>query len=543
MAMMITRFHKLIQSKTVWYIVLGVIVITFVGFFTPTMDSGARRQKEGPAGELFGKKVSRDEYRRAWHNSYVWYVLSSGRMIPMTDELDETLREEAWRRVAVLRKAQEEKIPVADQEVVRQMHQMPVFSGQNGFFSPEIYRAVLQQIGLTPRQAEELFREQIAIYKLMIRPAQAALISPRELKQAYHLYTDRFVIDYAVVPRAQAEVEVSREEAMALFAENPQAFRMPAKVRVSYVEFPVSGFIAQAEVPEGAALEAYTRNLENYRVQTDGGEAEHQGFEQVEAEITEQIRQAVALRMAAEKASEFVVAAAPKADGAQAEFSGAAAAAGLKIKTLPAFGPQDELKGIDPTAPFRRAAFRLENDAYGSFSDAVIGKDTVYVLSLEQHYPSFIPAFDAVEEEAMKAARERAAARALTARARDIQDAAEQALEAGTGLREAVRPFGLRVQTTPEFDLSSELDDPYADTLIRLCLNVQQGGLCEPASVKEGVLLAQVVSRTATDMDIGFAALREELVAGLSRNRAQRLASAWQEALLEKGALKDLLHK
>jgi len=443
----------------------------------------------------------------------------------------------------VLRKAQEEKILVADQEVVRQMQQMPVFGGQNGLFSPEIYRAVLQQIGLTPRQAEELFREQIAIYKLMVRPAQAALISPKELTQAYHLYTDRFVLDYTVVPRAQAKAEASKEEAMALFAENPEAFRMPAKVRVSYVEFPVSGFAAQAEVPEGAALQVYNRNLENYRVRTDGGEAEFKAFEQVEAEITEQIRQAVALRLAAEKATEFVVAVTPKADGAQPDFTGAAAAAGLKIKTLPAFGPQDDLKGIDPTAPFRRAAFRLENDAYGSFSDAVVGKDTVYVLSLVQHYPSFIPSFDAVEEQAMTAARERAAARALAARARDIQDAVEQALAAGTGFRDAVSPFGLSVQTTPEFDLSAELNDPYADTLIRLCLNVQQGGLCGPAPVEDGVLFAYVAARTATDLDTGLPALREELVAGLSRNRAQRLASAWQESLLEQGTLKDLLHK
>ena len=542
MAMMITRFHKLIQSKTVWYIVLGVIVITFVGFFTPTMDSGARRQKESPAGELFGKKVPRDEFRRAWHNTYAWYVLSSGRMIPMTDEMDEAIRTEAWRRVAVLRKAEAEKVPVSDQEVVRQMQMMPVFNGQNRVFDPAMYRAVLQHLGLTSRQAEELFREQIAIYKLMARPAQAALISPYELKQAYHLYTDRFVLDYVVIPRAQIaeKIEVTKEEAMAVFAERPEAFRMPAKVRVSYVEFPVSGFLPQAEIPEGLALQVYNRNLESYRVETSDGGLEYKPFEQVEEEINERIRQDSARRLAAEKATEFVVAVTPKADGAQPDFAGAAAAAGMKIKTLPAFGPDEKLKGIDEAAPFGRAAFRLENDAYGSFSDAVIGRDTVYVLSLEQHYPSFIPSFDAVEADAMKAARERAAERALAVRARDLQDAVEQALAAGTGFKEAVKPSGFNVQTTPEFDLSTELNDPYAETLVGLCLNVEQGGLCGPAPVEDGVILAYVSSRTATDIVTGLPALRAELVEGLSHNRAQRLASAWQESLLEQGKFKDL---
>ena len=95
MAMLITRFHKLIQSKVVWYIILGVIIISFVGFFTPTMRSGAQQKRDLAAGELFGKKVTQDEYRRAYHNTYVWYILSSGKMIPMTEQLTATLQSEA----------------------------------------------------------------------------------------------------------------------------------------------------------------------------------------------------------------------------------------------------------------------------------------------------------------------------------------------------------------------------------------------------------------------------------------------------------------
>jgi len=158
MAMLITRFQKLIQSKVLWYFILGVIIVSFVGFFMPTNRAGARTHDIPPVGELFGKKVPQDEYRRAYHNSYMWYILSSGRMIPMTDELTKALKREAWQRVAVLHKAKSEEILVADAEVVRQMQAMPLFQAKNGAFDVNIYKAVLQQIGLTPRQAEELFR-------------------------------------------------------------------------------------------------------------------------------------------------------------------------------------------------------------------------------------------------------------------------------------------------------------------------------------------------------------------------------------------------
>ncbi|NOU35843.1 MAG: hypothetical protein HOO88_03610 [Kiritimatiellaceae bacterium] len=544
MAMLITRFHKLIQSKVLWYFILGVIIVSFVGFFTPTMRSSNRQQRDVTAGELSGKKVSMEEYRRAYHNSYIWYILSSGKMIPMTEEMNAALHKEAWQRVAVLRKAQAENILVTDKEVVQQMQAMPLFRAQNGTFDGNIYRAILQQLGLVPRQAEELFREQIVIYKLMARPAQAALISPYELKKAYHLYTDRFVLDYIVVPRAQVEkkVTVSKEEAQALFDKNPAAFRMQAKVRVSYVEFPVSGYLAKAVVPDGAALQVYNKNIEQYRVETSNSMAtvEYKPFEKVEGEITKQLHQAAARKLAAEKATEFVEAVAPKTEGGKPNFAGAAASAGLKIKALPAFGAQDDLKGIDETAPFRQAAFSLDNDAYTSFSDAVIGKDTVYVLSLEQRYPAFIPTFDAVAAEVTKEAREQAIARALAERAVEIDQAVVKAMSTGANFKTAIAPFGLKVQTTPEFDMSTELKDKYGDVLASLCINVPQGKLCNPAPVEGGVLLACVTSRKSTDADVGLPAVREELTDSLSRGRTQRLVSSWQEALLREGNLKDL---
>lgn len=547
MAMLITRFHKMIQSKVLWYIILGVIVVSFVGFFTPTMRSGARQPKARPAGELFGKKVSMEEYHRAYQNTYVWYILSAGRMIPMTDELAKSLRSEAWRRVAVLRKAQADKILVADKEVAQQIQSLPLFCSENGAFDINIYKAVLQKLEMSPRQAEELFREQISIYKLLTHPVQAALISPYELKKAYHLYTDRFVLDYIMLPRTQVEknVTVSKEAAQALFAGNPEAFRMPPKVRVSYVEFAVSNFLAKAVLPEGAALQVYNKNIENYRIVNTNANAaaEYRPFEKVEGEITTQLKLAAARKLAAEKATEFVVDIAPKAEGGQPNFAGAAAKAGLKIKTLPAFGVKDELKGIDETAPFRQAAFGLENDSYSSFSDAVVGKDRVYVLSLEQKYASFIPTFDAVESAVMKAAREQAVTKALAERAMEIEQAIAKTMSTGAGFKAAAAPFGLKVVTTPEFDISTELKDKYADKLVQLCINVPQGKLCAPAPVEGGVLLACVTSRKSTDATVGLPAVRQDLVDGLSRSRAQRLASSWQESLLTEGKFKDLSTK
>lgn len=544
MAMMISKFHKLIQSKVVWYIVIGVIVLSFTVFGVSTYVMGGSREPQGQsAGELFGEEVTRQDLRTSFGNLHLWQILTTGQMPQMDERTVRMMEEGAWRRLAVLRKAGQEKIMVTDQEVVQQIQRLPVFMNRNtGGFDKNAYQAVLGQIGVSASQVENLVREQMAVQKMMFRPMQAALISPYELKRAYHMYTDRLILNYAVLPRAQVEkdVSVTQEEAEAFFADNQERFRMPAKVRVSYVEYPVDGFVAQAEVPEDAALQAYNANIDRYRVESTGdvSTVEYKPFEEVEPEIAGILAKNAARRLAMEQANTLVAEIAPKSQGQKPDFNGAAAAAGLTVKSLPAFGPSDELKGIDMTAPFRQAALGLQDDVYSSFSDAIAGQDSVYVISLEQRYESFLPGFDAVEKEAAEAARSRAVSDAVAERAIEIQDALTKALEAGTAFAEAVKPFGLAVETTAEFDVRSELDDPYAEVLVPSCVMVPQGALCEPVPVEDGVLFAAVARRTQTDAELGLPAMREELVSGLSRIRSQRLAADWQDGLIREADLK-----
>lgn len=542
MTMMISKFHKLIQSKVVWYIVLGVIVIAFVGFFTPTMGNKAAKPKANDMGELFGEKISQQEYRRALQNTHIWYILSSGRMPDMNSETVEMLQQQAWERLAVLHKAAAEKIIVSNQEVIQQIQRMPVFQNQSGVFDPAAYKAILSNIGISSQQLEDASREQIAQYKLMFRPVQAALISPYELHRAYQMYTDRLVLNYAMIPRSQLEqgASATREDAEAFFVGNMESFRIPSKVRVSYVEYPVADFVEQAELPEGAALQVYNQNIETYRVENEDELApvEYKPFEEVEAEINVTLKEYAARRLALEEATSLVAAIAPRSPNEKPDFKGAAATAGLQIKTLPAFGPTGELKGIDPTAPFRQNALGLQDDIYSSFSDAVVGKDSVYVLSLEQRYESFLPVFDAVEKEVTAAARAQAASQLGATRLMEIRDAISAAVVDGTGFADAVQPYGLEVKTTAEFDLTTDLQEDYAEQLMQSSITVAQGQLGPVVPVEGGALFVYVAQRTSVDAEIGMPALRAELISGLSGSRAQRLAADWRDELMKEADLK-----
>lgn len=544
MAMMITKFHKLIQSKTVWYIVLGVIIITFVGFFTPTMDTGGDR-RQPPAGELFGRRVNMDEFRQAWRNAYLWQILSSGQMIQLTQEISEMLDEEAWIRLAALRKAEKQGVQVTAEETVRQIQFMPVFAGQDGRFSQQQYRAVLRNIGVSSAHVEQLVREQLMFSKLLYRYTQAAWVPPSDILRAFHLYTDLLELDYVVIRQEdlEADVSVSDEQARAFYEQHPQRFAWPERVLVSYVEFPVASFKDQIDLAEEALFEFYTRNTERFRRPSENGEEKDdiRPFEEVREEIVDLLSTREARRLAAIRASEFVAEVAPRQEGVEPDFKGAAEAAGLTVQTRPAFSRQDRLSGIDPTAPFAEAAFRLRDDPLSSFSDAVVGRESAYVLSLERRFESFVPDFDVVQDEVRKAALEYAVRERLVQRAMEVHAAAVEAAFEGRSFRDAVAAFDLESVRTPQFSLTGdELDDPFAYELISLSLDAGEGWVSEPEPVEGGVLIVHVAQRVSLDPEEDLPEWRDELVAGLEQNRARQLVSGWRESVLAEAGFVDL---
>ena len=544
MAMMI-HFRKLVQSRVIWYIILAVIVISFVGFFTPSLDFGGSQQQMF-AGKLFGKKVSMQDFYQSYNNAYLWRIFSTGQMVSQSPEVEAELRHEAWMRLAGLQRAKEEGIIVGDADVVRNIQLFPVFANpQTGQFDPGYYRAILQQLNVNPRAVEELFREQLVLSKLFYRNTQAALIAPSDFDRAYHIYTDQVTLDYAVLTRAavEKEVTVAREQAEELFVRNPEPFRIPARVRVSYIELPVKNFLADVTVTDEEALQFYSRNLEMFRVETTNGMdmVQYKDFEEVRDDVLTQLKMYSARRAAATRASELVADMMPRTDGGVPQFKETATAAGLEIKTLPAFGLADEVPGIDPTANFARQAFELRADSYSSYSDPVIGENFVYILSLEQRYDSFLPSFDVVETKAMELARVQAVNEALARKALEVHGTLATRTAAGETFAAAAKEFNLTAATTPSFSLTSELDNPYASELMQISLAVAQGLVCEPAPVADGVLIAYVAERKTDDSEIGRAGMRDELTRMLENSRAQQLAAAWQATLLADAQLEETL--
>lgn len=554
MAMLISKFHKIIQSKIVWGIFATLVCVAFVGVYTPGSKSrsAARREQKAAqiAGRLFGEEVSRAEFARAYRSVRLNYALRYG-PFRITDDIDEILRESAWQRLAMLEKARELGMGATPEQIVSLIQRQPAFRNrQTGQFDPNAYATILQRIrylietDMSPRDMESHFADEVVLQKVTRIPEQGVLVTDQEIRKAFHLYTDKLTVEYASIPHRLADnPEVTEEDAQQYYAMHTEEFRMPEKRRVDYVQFAVADHLDGAEVTDEMVANFYENNKQRY-LKPAGEDApadaapEYQPLEEVKDAITEQFREALAIKAAADLADELVAELADEGTS----FEAAAQKIGLEIvANTPPFAMTDSVKDVDPTAPFQRAAFNLEMDETHYYSDPVVGRDFVYVLALKKKLDSFVPAFDFVRDDAMEAAKLAAAEKAYAEKAEQIHSDIQNALDAGTSFADAISKYNMELKKTEPFDISTSLEDEFGQQIKGASLLCKQGNLTELIATPDEYLVAYVAEKVSGDEAAALPGMRNELVNNLSNEKAAQLVAAWQDALLEEAKFEDLL--
>jgi peptidyl-prolyl cis-trans isomerase D len=552
MAMVISKFHKIIQSKIVWGAFAVIISIAFVSITAPGSKSrNAQRMMQRRAqlaGRLFGEEVSRDEFNHAYRAVVVSYILATGRPVTIDEKTAEVFRHMAWQRIAILKKAEQLGLTVAPEQIVDAIRHHPLFKNQQtGQFDKRVYdtfvSSFLSRYMMSAKDLENLFGEQVLIEKMALIPAQGALVQDEELRRMFHLYMDTFTVDYAEIPRKLAPTsKISKEDAEAFFQAHKEDFRKPERVMVRYVEFPVADHLDEVTISDDLISAYYEKNKKQFTkpAEDSSEEASIKPLEEVKDEILQLLKMAKARQIAADKADDLVVALANES----VTFDQAAEKEGVKIVTgTPPFAATDSVRGVDPSAPFQRAAFALENDASHYYSDPVIGRDFVYVIALIKRQPSFLPSFDVVKEEVFAAAQLAADEEAYLKKSEEIQKAVKAAVDAGSSFSDALAKYDLKPTTTKPFQLTSPLEDPVEKQLAQMAVRYEQGKVTDLVPSTAGNLLAYVQKREPADEATKLLAMRDQLMRNLVQNKESLLVATWREDLLKEAQFEDLMDR
>lgn len=566
MPMLISKFHRLIQSRLLWATFLVVIVFSFVIWGTQ-MPSQSRAAAEANAeGKLNGEWVSREDFRQAYFDTYMSVVLAVGKPINVTEKIDEEIRKSAWRRIVALKQARELGLGASDDEVRATIQAHPGFTTE-GRFNPSAYNAFIQNflgnLGFSEVQFEEHVRGEIALQKLQYMVQQSVLVPPSDIARTFRSLSDKFNIEYVAmtVTNFEKEVSVTREDAHKYFLAEPEQFTIPEMVRVKYVQIPVEKYMAGSAVTnEDDALAYYDERIDNYRVTNTVTETVTNllaagsnmvttvvtskvvtlDFDQVKTNIFEALTLQAAKDHAADIATDFVVALAPDRDGNSPKFEDAAEKAGLEVRKLEPFALDDEVPGIDAGAIFNHTAFNLTKAADEYFSDAVVGSNYVYVIALDEKIPARVPEFDEVADKVMVAARENALAETLSKKANEIREAAVKALDKGESFGKALEPYGMKPVAMNDFTATeaSENTNEYINVLLRGILPRNQGEVTDLLSTEDSVMIAYVDKR-AQSSEAALDSLKPQIEETVKRQRSRIMFEDYQDYLLKQANFED----
>ncbi|HMP76722.1 MAG TPA: SurA N-terminal domain-containing protein [Kiritimatiellia bacterium] len=550
--MMISKFHKLIQSKLLWITFLVIVIFSFVVWGTAVPDSKDRRDAASP-GSLEGKPIDPSEFRQAYFSTYLTVVMAIGQAINITPAIDEQLNQAAWQRIAALRAAKRMGITSSDDEVAGAIQQHEGFNHQ-GQFNVMAYKAFVQNFlaryGFSERQFEEHVREEITLQKTRSVLDRTTLITPLELQRAFRTVTDRFEAEYVLLPGSSVEsdVNIGEAEALAFYEKDPARFTLPAQVRVDYIRVAAAPFIPRTRVTEEEIQAYYDENLRQFidesaqdesAAETNffGALTRYRPLEDMRQDISNRLLEEKAMEEAFEAAMNAVVALTPDREGNARTFAEIAEQLKLPVQSAEPFALQDEIPGIEVGPEFNRAAFELLEGPESYFSNPVRGSNAVYVIALRERIQPRVPAFEEVKARVLEIARGAAMADALKQKAETLRTEMEKALEEKITFADALAFHGLKPSTTGVFSASTGIDGEDEDRnrlILASVLSLNRGEISEPIPTPEGYLLIHVADRRPGEA-MSLEAIRPQLVDSIRRQSGRLVFDSWQNHLLKKG--------
>jgi peptidyl-prolyl cis-trans isomerase D len=203
------------RTKMIWWVLIVVVVVTFVGgfvfLFGVGLDNTTRARTRGDLGTVDGSGISRVDYQNAINDQREAFHRQTG--ADPDPEEERALETQAWRALVTQRmlanEARRVGLKVYDREVVLVLQNSPpailatapAFQ-TDGKFDPNKYIAALRDPANNWAPYEALVRSQLPVRKLQERLSASLKLAEPELRMAYRDRFERVAVTALQVPPA-----------------------------------------------------------------------------------------------------------------------------------------------------------------------------------------------------------------------------------------------------------------------------------------------------------------------------------------------------
>ncbi len=501
-------FQFIRRHQAIGLIFIGIVIVSFVIFFSPNQKMDRGGTTIGSYGSVGGRPISRQEYLEARAEARLARMLREGGTWP-TDGRGFEEAKETMNRLFLIEEARNLGVIVTDDVAAGRILDLPfLHDDKAGGFSRPAYDQFLAMIqkdgGLSRADFEQFMRHEVAIQHLVqVGGLSGSLVPPREAEARYRSGNEQFAGQLVVVAASNyiAQLNLSPANLSGFYTNHLADYRIPERAVVRYVKFAATNFFAEAD-----QLLASNTNLSaaidaQYASQGPDAFRDAQGktmtADAAKADLKDQYRRRVGLEAARKKANEFANRL-YQLETRSDSLTKLAGESGLTVQSSLPFDQNRPPFDMQVPATFTRAAFQLT--AEEPFATPTVGEDGVYVYAFDHKIPSEIQPFDKVRDRVTDMYR-RTESRALAEKAgRDFATKGALALDQGKTFEAAAGEAGLKTITLTNFsrtttgltELGSRLT---VSELLRAAEELQTGKVAPFTPAADGGFVLFVMSR------------------------------------------------
>jgi len=416
-------------------LLLAIIIIVFIFYF----GSMTGRQKAEAIATVDGRIITYMEYEKEYRGLVDMYNRRFGGR--MTEEMMKglNLKEQAFNKLiyqaVLMKKAQDLKIMVTDDEIRTYISLIPAFQ-RDGAFDSRLYQQMLRYNKITPEDFENDQRKSLLIMKVEDLIQDGIHVSDQEVRNFYQAQSEKINLafirfrggDFAGrVQAGTAELEKYRKE-------HQGDFRTPEQTRIKYLLFAPEDFTGKVKVTEDEIADFYENRKQQWT--KDGKTVPLAG---VRDRIIAEIKRAQAMKLAFEASRQ-----ARETIYQQENFEAYAAAQGLKVTETGFFSEKEPPEIFRRLPDFAPTVFSLQKD---ELSKVISSERGYYLIKAGARKPAYTPELKEIEKEI----RSRYIVAEGRRRAGQEADAALARLRKGEKLADIGRDMKLKIEETGFF--------------------------------------------------------------------------------------------
>ncbi len=402
------------HQNWIWYVVVVVIIISFVGFFSPSGRMGGGPSASGrDFGTINGRPISLEEFALAQKEAKLYYFFQTGGQWPGESSKASgfDLQAATYSRLVLIEKLKEQKVDPGDKAAAAWVKQ--IMRPKDDEFSIDSYKQIVnaayQQQGINDEDFQKFARHEVGREQMMaVYGLAGTLVPPQEVEVLYRREFTPLICDAVYFPISNHLASIAAPESalLAYYTNNISDYSLPVRMQVDYVRFAGTNYFADIDKQKDAAKAIAAKAEEIYAKEGAAHYLDPKGAplsaEAAKAQIREDVRFKSALQIYAHRAANaFLSALLDRPATDTNALQSLAKEQGLVVKMSSFFDDKNGPVELGSPELFRRASFSLTPESR-LLSSAVPTEDAYYIIQFRRKLPSEPQPFKVVRDRVME---------------------------------------------------------------------------------------------------------------------------------------------